>query len=201
MANKKISAMTAAGALTGAELVEVVQSGNTRRTTATAIAGTIADEAVTNAKLAHVATKTIKGRTTAGTGDVEDLTAAQAAAVLQQDGLDDEAAGFRGIPVVDFSAATTVAATHGGKTLRHPASDANARTLTIDSNANLALPVGFTFTVINETSQAVTLAITSDTLILGGDGSTGSRTIAQDGIVTATKVASTRWYVSGVGVT
>lgn len=35
---------------------------------------TISDEAVTNAKMAHVATGTVKGRTTAGTGDVEDLT-------------------------------------------------------------------------------------------------------------------------------
>ena len=34
---------------------------------------TISDEAVTNAKMAHVATGTVKGRTTAGTGDVEDL--------------------------------------------------------------------------------------------------------------------------------
>lgn len=39
-----------------------------------ATALTIADEAVTNAKIAHVATGTVKGRTTAGTGDVEDLT-------------------------------------------------------------------------------------------------------------------------------
>ncbi len=39
-----------------------------------ATALTIADEAVTNSKIAHVATGTVKGRTTAGTGDVEDLT-------------------------------------------------------------------------------------------------------------------------------
>lgn len=39
-----------------------------------ATALTIADEAVTNAKIAHVATGTVKGRTTAGTGDIEDLT-------------------------------------------------------------------------------------------------------------------------------
>lgn len=42
----------------------------------------IAGDAITNAKLANMATATIKGRTTAGTGDPEDLTAAQAAAVL-----------------------------------------------------------------------------------------------------------------------
>jgi Leucine-rich repeat (LRR) protein len=41
-------------------------------------ATTIANDAVTNAKLANVPTATIKGRTTAGTGDPEDLTAAQA---------------------------------------------------------------------------------------------------------------------------
>ncbi len=45
-------------------------------------AASIASDAVSNAKLANVATATIKGRTTAGTGDPEDLTAAQAKAVL-----------------------------------------------------------------------------------------------------------------------
>lgn len=42
----------------------------------------ITDDAVTNAKLANVATATIKGRTTSGTGDPEDLTATQATALL-----------------------------------------------------------------------------------------------------------------------
>lgn len=44
--------------------------------------GAVADNTVTNAKLVDVATGTIKGRLTAGTGDVEDLTAAQARTVL-----------------------------------------------------------------------------------------------------------------------
>jgi hypothetical protein len=61
-------------------------------TTAGSLATTLASDAVTtvkilaanvtNPKLANMATATIKGRTTAGTGDPEDLTAAQAAAVL-----------------------------------------------------------------------------------------------------------------------
>lgn len=45
-------------------------------------AATIAANAVTNADLADVPTATLKGRTTAGTGDPEDLTATQATALL-----------------------------------------------------------------------------------------------------------------------
>ena len=45
-------------------------------------AGTIANNAVTNAKAADMATGTIKGRSTAGTGDPEDLTGTQATALL-----------------------------------------------------------------------------------------------------------------------
>jgi len=43
---------------------------------------TISANAVTNAKLAQIPTATLKGRTTAGTGNVEDLTAAQATAIM-----------------------------------------------------------------------------------------------------------------------
>ena len=45
-------------------------------------AATIAADAVTNAKLANVATATIKGRVTAATGDPEDLTGTQATTLL-----------------------------------------------------------------------------------------------------------------------
>ena len=45
-------------------------------------AATIANDAVTNAKLANMDTARIKGRTTAGTGDPEDLTGTQATTLL-----------------------------------------------------------------------------------------------------------------------
>jgi hypothetical protein len=43
---------------------------------------TVDDNAITNGKLAQVATATLKGRTTAGAGNVEDLSATQATALL-----------------------------------------------------------------------------------------------------------------------
>lgn len=45
-------------------------------------AGTIANDAVTNAKMANMATASIKGRVTAATGDPEDLTGTQATTLL-----------------------------------------------------------------------------------------------------------------------
>lgn len=51
-------------------------------TTSGSVATTISADAVTNAKLANMATATFKGRTTGGTGDPEDLTATQATALL-----------------------------------------------------------------------------------------------------------------------
>ena len=45
-------------------------------------AATVANDAITNAKLANVATATIKGRVTASTGDPEDLTGTQATTLL-----------------------------------------------------------------------------------------------------------------------
>jgi len=47
-----------------------------------ALVATIANDAVSNAKLANVPTATFKGRTTAGTGDPEDLTLSQARTLL-----------------------------------------------------------------------------------------------------------------------
>ena len=66
-------------------------------TTAGALATTIANDAVTNAKLANMATATFKGRTTAGTGDPEDLTATQATALLNAVVGDSGSGGTKGL--------------------------------------------------------------------------------------------------------
>jgi len=53
--------------------------------------------AVTNAKMANMATARIKGRTTAGAGDPEDLTAAQATAILDAVVGDSGSGGTKGL--------------------------------------------------------------------------------------------------------
>ena len=60
-------------------------------------ATTIAADAVTNTKLANMATATFKGRTTAGTGDPEDLSATQATALLNVMVGDAGAGGTKGL--------------------------------------------------------------------------------------------------------
>jgi hypothetical protein len=57
----------------------------------------IADNQVTNAKLAQVSSQTIKGRTTAGTGNSEDLTATQATAILNAMVGDSGSGGTKGL--------------------------------------------------------------------------------------------------------
>ena len=109
--------------------------------------------------------------------------------------------GFRNIPINSQSAAYTTVAADSGKVIFHPSTDANARTFTIDSNANVPYALGTAITFINMTSQVVTIAITSDTMYLAGTGTTGSRSLAQYGIATAIKMTSTTWLISGNGVT
>jgi hypothetical protein len=60
----------------------ITLSGNVTGTGTTAITTTIAANVVTNAMLAQVATSTIQGRVTAGTGNIETLTGTQATTLI-----------------------------------------------------------------------------------------------------------------------
>lgn len=109
--------------------------------------------------------------------------------------------GYKNIPFNSQSAAYTTVLADSGKCVFHPSTDANARTFTIDSNANVPYPVGTAITFINMTSQVVTIAITSDTMYLSSAGTTGSRSLAQYGVATAIKMTSTTWIINGSGLT
>lgn len=108
--------------------------------------------------------------------------------------------GYLNVPINSQSAAYTTVLADSGKAIFHPSSDANARTFTIDSNANVAYALGTALTFINMSSGIVTIAITSDTLYLVGTGTTGSRSLAQYGMATAIKMTATTWLISGTGL-
>lgn len=110
--------------------------------------------------------------------------------------------GYLGVPVNSQSADYTVSLTDSGKQIYHPTTDATPRIWTIPANASVAFPLGTAITFNNDTGAgAITIAITTDTMVLAGAGSTGSRTLAADGIATAVKMTATRWKISGSGLT
>lgn len=100
------------------------------------------------------------------------------------------------------SAAYTLVLSDAGKHLLHPSADTTARIWTIPANSSVAFPVGTAVTFVNQNAGGtITIAITTDTMRIAGLGSTGSRTLAANGIATALKITSTEWIISGSGLT
>jgi hypothetical protein len=100
------------------------------------------------------------------------------------------------------SANYTLVLTDAGKHILHPSADTTARTFTIPANAAVAFPVGKAVTFVNQNGAGdVTIAITTDTMRLAGAGTTGSRTLAANGLATALKITATEWIISGAGLT
>jgi hypothetical protein len=107
----------------------------------------------------------------------------------------------KSVPQNSQSAAYTTTISDANCHIYHPSADTTARVWTIDSNANVPYPIGTELTFVNDTSAGViTIAITSDTLVLAGAGTTGSRTLAANGIARAIKMTATRWMISGTGL-
>ena len=138
--------------------------------------------------------------TTTGTQTLTNKTISGADNTVTVDGT--VAVGFRTIPQNSQSAAYTLVAADSGKHILHPSADTTARTFTIPANSSVAFPVGTAVTFINQNGAGVvTIAITSDTMRLAGAGTTGSRTLAANGVATAIKITSTEWIISGTGLT
>jgi hypothetical protein len=95
----------------------------------------------------------------------------------------------------------TLVLADAGKHIIHEFGAGAGDTYTIPANASVAFTIGTAVTFVNLDSNAITIAITSDTMVLAGTASTGSRTLAQFGMATAVKVSSTTWLISGAGLT
>lgn len=104
------------------------------------------------------------------------------------------------IPQTSQAAAYTAVLGDANTQLLHPLSDGTNRIFTIPANASVAYPIGTGLTFVNETAT-LTIAINSDTLMLAGSGTTGSRTLAATGMASAIKITSTKWMITGTGLT
>lgn len=107
----------------------------------------------------------------------------------------------REIPSNSKSEDYTLVLSDAGKHILHPSADTTARTWTIPANSSVAFPIGTAVTFVNQDSAGVvTIAITTDTMRLAGAGTTGSRTLAANGVATALKITATEWIISGTGL-
>ena len=107
-----------------------------------------------------------------------------------------DAVGYKGLPQNSQTASYTLALTDMGKMV-----NTTTGGVVIPANASVAFPVGSVVTIYNNSASNQTISITTDTIYLGGTATTGSRTLAQRGLASCVKVATTTWVVSGVGVT
>lgn len=107
--------------------------------------------------------------------------------------------GYLNIPQNSQTTNYTLVAADSGKHIYNPSG--SSITFTIPANGSVAYAIGTAITFVNMASTSTTIAITTDTMYLGGTGSTGSRTLAQYGVATAIKIASTTWIISGTGLT
>jgi hypothetical protein len=109
---------------------------------------------------------------------------------------------YPNLPQNSQSAAYTLVLADASKHILHPSADTTARIWTIPANASVAFPIGTVVTFVNQSGAGViTIAITTDTMRLAGAGTTGSRTLAANGLATALKITSTEWIISGTGLT
>lgn len=133
------------------------------------------------------------------TENVQDIVGAMLVGGEYDDGAGTLRVGYLEIPQNPQSADYTAVLSDQAKHLYHPAGDDNPRTFSIPANASVAFRVGTALTFVNKINT-LTIAITSDTLTWAEDGTTGSRSLAANGIATALKITSTEWLISGTGL-
>ncbi|OGT57395.1 MAG: hypothetical protein A3E01_07140 [Gammaproteobacteria bacterium RIFCSPHIGHO2_12_FULL_63_22] len=107
--------------------------------------------------------------------------------------------GYKGTPQNVQDVSYELVLTDAGKTIYKAAGGAG-ETITIPANASVAFPVGTIVRVVNNGGGTLSIAITTDTLTLAGTGTTGTRTLSDNGVAVLEKVASAEWFISGAGI-
>ena len=139
-------------------------------------AATIANNAVSNAKLATVATATFKGRTTAGTGNVEDLTPTQATALLDAAVGDSGSGGTKGL-VPAPSAGSATKFLRGDMTYQTISGGGDALTTNPLSQFAATTSSQLAGVISDETGTGALVFANSPTLVTPALGTPGSGTL------------------------
>jgi hypothetical protein len=106
--------------------------------------------------------------------------------------------GYKGTPPNTQNGNYTLVLADAGGLIRKQSGAGN--TITIPANASVAFPDGTIITIDNDSGNAVSIAITTDVLELAGTGTTGTRTLSDNGSCSIQKIASTKWRIAGTGV-
>jgi len=108
------------------------------------------------------------------------------------------AAGFLDVPQTLNVANYQLVLANRGKSI---VMNGTALTLTVPANASVAFPIGTAIVIININVSPLSIAITTDTMTLVNSTTTGTRTLAQNGMASLVKVGATSWIISGLGLT
>jgi hypothetical protein len=189
-ANIAFSKLATTGTVTATTFIGAL-SGNATSATSATTAGTVttaAQPAITSVGTLSSLAVTAGVTAATFTGSPSAATTTTAA----------NGVGYMGLPrTVATTGNYTIVAADAGTQIY----STGTRTITIPANATLAMPIGSTIVLVNNSAGLVTIAITTDTLNLAGVGTTGSRTLDNWGMATLVKYTTTGWIISGNGLT
>jgi len=109
--------------------------------------------------------------------------------------------GYREAPRNAQTGNYTLVAADGGKSIVMGDGTATAITATIPANSAVAFPIGTVIIFVNLNTVGLSIGITTDTLTLANSTTTGTRTLARNGLATCVKIGLTSWLISGAGLT
>lgn len=144
----------------------------------------------------HAGATAAQGRTNMGaaaSGANTDITSLlQSTSVAASGTIAANSIGYRGLPQDTKTSNYTLALADAGKQI-----SITTGGIAIPANGTTAFPIGTVIVIHNDSGSTQSITITSDTLRLAGTSSTGTRIMAQRGLVTLNKVKTTEWLASG----
>ena len=191
MASQNANAVSITGGTIGSG---VTFNGNTTGTAAN-VTGTVAvANGGTGATTAAAARTNLSAAASGANADITSLK--QDVAIVATGTVGTDSIGYRGAPQNAQTAAYQLALADNGKHI-----SITTGGITIPANTAAAFPIGATVVIFNNSGSSQNIAITTDTLRQAGTTNVGTRALANYGLATCVKVATTTWVITGAGLT